>query len=269
MIDKLVSNKKLDTEYNDTLKFDLESVEEEFLFNKIVSYDNEALTSDLNSIYKNVIDNNIVIIKKAISTDVSKQIIQNLHSIGTTTPTNFFKLKEDIPNFHSINDENVLAKIKMKVHGYYFFSWNKQSDYFFDKIQNVSNAFFELGGRNRSFVKNTTQDDYLFRLQIFHYPSGGGYTVVHSDPPGLVKVTPILSLTEKGKDYHSGGAFLYNKSKEKILVDDIVRQGDLVLFYPKMFHGVDPIDPSQETKWNSSIGRWVVLFNILPSLRNS
>ena len=269
VVNAVVSKRRLPTEYDDNLIFDLETVEDEFLFHNIISFDKSALTNDLGSIHKAIGNNNVVIVKSVITSDVAKEMIQNTHDIGMNTPTSFLTLNEDIPNFHSINNENPLAKVTMKVHGYYFFSWNKESSYIFDNIQHVLNAFFEMGGRSRDFIKNTTKDEYLFRLQIFQYPSGGGHSVVHSDPPGLVGITPILFLTEKGKNYDTGGVYLYNKLKEKVIVDDLVRSGDLVIFNPIMFHGVDQIDTPKKVEWDSVKGRWVVLFNILPSLRSS
>ena len=54
-------------------------------------------------------------------------------------------------------------------------------------------------------------------------------------------------------------------TKNKIHLDSKVNTGDMVFFFPGLFHGVDPIDPLAKVDFGSKKGRWFVNYNLLES----
>ena len=65
-------------------------------------------------------------------------------------------------------------------------------------------------------------------------------------------------MTEKGKDFKSGGGFVVNNGKI-INVDNFTKKGDVVLYSSKTLHGVLDIDPESFPDLSSSNGRYVAL----------
>ena len=55
------------------------------------------------------------------------------------------------------------------------------------------------------------------RLQIAQYPSGVGELELHSDPFENQKMAISGIMSKRGKDYKTGGAYILNSNKEKIV----------------------------------------------------
>ena len=71
----------------------------------------------------------------------------------------------------------------------------------------------------------------------------------------------ILSVTEKGKDFKKGGAFVIYKNK-KILIEDMLRTADIIIYKSTIKHGVDEIDDDKKIDLNRINGR-IILMNSL------
>lgn len=270
---KKIENSSQDLLYYGDVIIDIdpETLDEVHLYNEVIEINNQELVNNPGSIKEEVYKKNIVIVRNAIPEQVAQELVDEVYDIGQNTPTTFYPIQNRCPNFHSINDEIKLAKITMRVHGYHFFGWNEKTESFYKKIDGVLKAFLHFTERDLEFLNNTTEDDYIFRLQVHHYPLGGGHSSAHIDPPSLVKVTPILLLSEKGKDYMTGGVNFINQRREWVDVESELglKQGDLVVFYPGLAHRVSPIDSNKDRGWDSRLGRWVLLFNILPTMKNN
>jgi len=63
-------------------------------------------------------------------------------------------------------------------------------------------------------------------------------------------------MSKKGVDYKEGG-FYFNKSQtKKINLENRIDEGDAVIFYGSLVHGVETIDPGKKLSWASDNGRW-------------
>ena len=71
----------------------------------------------------------------------------------------------------------------------------------------------------------------------------------------------ILPITEKGKDFKNGGAFVIYKNK-KISIEDELKIGDIIIYKSTIKHGVDEIDDNKKINLNKINGR-IVLMNSL------
>ena len=138
-----------------------------------------------------------------------------------------------------------------------FLKLNKLQNYFYglDEDYGVMNS--KKPTRHRLFVASRFQ----------HYPSGGGYLAPHIDE-GAIRASKelklklhynlLLVMTEKGKDYKSGGGFVINNGN-MVNVDDYTKIGDVVLYSSKTVHGVLDVDPKYFPDLNSTNGRYVAL----------
>ena len=107
-------------------------------------------------------------------------------------------------------------------------------------------------------------------VEILQYPRGGGHMSEHSDYilKNVSKINftnnfyqLILSVTEKGKDFKKGGAFVIYKNK-KILIEDMLRTADIIIYKSTIKHGVDEIDDDKKIDLNRINGR-IILMNSL------
>ncbi len=158
------------------------------------------------------------------------------------TNNRFFKLIEPI-----INLRNYVSKIK---------KFNK----IYPSAKSISNTL--------------NHKKYLFCdfVRMIQYPTGGGFLAEHDDHDkyyckGVYQaLLPLTVKKIKGKKrnlatYEDGGLFL-NLKKKKIFVDDYMKAGDLLLFDPKISHGINSVDPMKKmnmSKWN---GRLTLAFSI-------
>jgi hypothetical protein len=105
------------------------------------------------------------------------------------------------------------------------------------------------------------------RFQI--YPKGGGFMIGHTDYDGVKNSKKIMKtyfqtllfMTERGKDFKKGGAYILFKNK-RIDIEKHVKRGDVVVYDGKSYHGVDDIDPNLPFSSNDLSGRVVALTTI-------
>ena len=121
---------------------------------------------------------------------------------------------------------------------------------------------------------NSTNDDNLngnsfnaCRFQI--YPSGGGFMLGHKDyiaeETSLYNGAPLLQLllfvTERGKDFSEGGAYIINSGNE-LDIESYAQSGDIAIYNGQSFHGVKDIDPFMPLCTQKIRGRVVALVTI-------
>ena len=52
--------------------------------------------------------------------------------------------------------------------------------------------------------------------------------------------------------------FILKKNNKKINIENKLEEGDAVIFYGSVAHGVDKVDPKEKLVWNSNAGRWFI-----------
>ena len=62
-------------------------------------------------------------------------------------------------------------------------------------------------------------------------------------------------MTEKGKDFKKGGAFVIYKNK-KTLIEDMLRTADIIIYKFTIKHGVDEIDDDKKIDLNESLANY-------------
>ena len=71
----------------------------------------------------------------------------------------------------------------------------------------------------------------------------------------------VLLLSEKGTDFHSGGAYI-SKDGEIIDIESDTQSGDVLIYDSSTIHGVMDIDPHLPLDISKGIGRYVAMATI-------
>jgi hypothetical protein len=114
---------------------------------------------------------------------------------------------------------------------------------------------------------------YWTCCRLLQYPRGGGFIVPHRDmyaqvatqEMGLAYFQPLLLLTEKGVDFHEGGAYV-EIDDERFYYEDYCQAGDVVVYDGRSVHGVADIDPLCDLELASCSGRLVALASLFRHL---
>jgi hypothetical protein len=123
------------------------------------------------------------------------------------------------------------------------------------------------------FAVRGTDDGYWTCARIQQYPRGGGFMVPHRDmysqvataEAGLGYFQLLLLLTEKGTDFHEGGAYV-DIGDDRLFYEDVCRSGDVVVYDGRTMHGVadiDPMEPLDLTRLSGRAAGIVSLFKLL------
>ena len=120
---------------------------------------------------------------------------------------------------------------------------------FIDKIMNIQKKII-----TKLRKSNTV------RLQVIHYPVGGGFFGLHKHKRFPTNYGIILNLSKKGKDFNFGSTnFIY---KNKIIKSDTYAdQGDFILFRYDLSHSVESVDKNNDLIFNNK-GRWTLIFPV-------
>lgn len=139
----------------------------------------------------------------------------------------------------------------------HFYRWNddKLGLYsFFDEPIRLMKTISGLAPT--AFVDNLPSAGMIDRIEINHYPSGGGGIGFHSDPLDVIKFLLTATLTEYGVDYGRGGFAVGTKDGRILRVEEASPLGSMSGFFPSVCHGVEVIDPEMKEDWDAGKGRW-------------
>jgi len=209
-----------------------------------------------------ILSEEIVILKRFIDPNWIDKVKNYLSAIGKCSLPNYHELDEKAPNFHRLNRSDSRAFVKGCFHQFSFFPWNQDVFNFFEflkfgfQFKNLVN-----GLPMNKFLSSSPEDGCFSRVTFQFYPSGSGYLNKHSDPVDKHQLAvPTLTMSKKGHDFNTGGAYVELPNGEKVITDSISEVGDLILFNAKTPHGVEMIDSNDDNEWLSFKGRWVMLF---------
>lgn len=127
-----------------------------------------------------------------------------------------------------------------------------------------------LQGYSPNFAIDEIEDNCWSAVRLQQYPKGGGFFEEHRDvvleeaqeKASLKRFLQILVLfTEKGEDFHEGGAFVNHKGR-KLDLELTAKAGDVVVYSGASLHGVDDIDPSEVADTARMDGRIVGLVSL-------
>ncbi len=229
-------------------------------FKKAIDNKNEKFLK--NMIKKMYVEKQAYILKNCATKGLKKIMLDLAERYKKTRKQNFYKMYDGVPNFHRAIDKKITKKYSLYAikHSFYFYNWNVKS-----KLEKAlkDGAYWHwryikllAGNRKKKYENNIPSNGQIDRLQIVRYPSGGGQLRDHVDSRKNQRVVSGIVMSKRGLDYNKGG-FYFNKSKSKRLnLENKIDEGDAVIFYGSLVHGVEPIDPEKKLSWKSNKGRW-------------
>lgn len=211
-------------------------------------------------------ENKIVVIKKYKSDEYINIFIDKLQNFERTHTPAFYPINDSCPDYHRYNDEYPNSIVKAKVHTFKYNLWLEQNEQLITDFKDIFELKASMGGLNDlQHLKNKPSQGFVARVDINHYPIGGGYMSQHID--AVNKFNPIQTLisgTTKSKEYTSGGVYAVIDN-QKIFLDDFMQKGDLLIFDQSIPHGVDYIDADKTLDWSLKLGRVMIIPVLLPS----
>lgn len=140
----------------------------------------------------------------------------------------------------------------------------------FQKLTRFRNGFYNV---DPDFTINGIEDGYWTNARINHYPKGGGFMAAHRDVGSAVLAEDLgfdsylqilMIMSEKGKDFHTGGAFIDLKNNgERYYYEDDCSLGDVMLYDGRIIHGVEDVDSMEMLDLKSFDGRRVAFVTLL------
>ena len=208
------------------------------------------------------VDREAFVLKKCASKDLKKIMLDLAEQYQKKRKPNFYKMLDGVPNFHRAIDKKLTKKYSLYAikHSFYFYNWNIKS-----KLEKKlkEGAYwhwryikFLAGNEKRKYENNIPSNGQIDRLQIVRYPSGGGELKEHVDSRKNQRIVSGVVMSKRGKDYDTGGFYFKLSKTKNINLEDRIDEGDAVIFYGSLTHGVEVIDPHKKLSWNNNKGRW-------------
>ena len=202
------------------------------------------------------------IVKHFIDADEVISLRNKTFEWGINTEASWHPVYDNCPDYHRLHDNYPKAYVKQKFHGFYYHPWFESNKSLFKKFEEIYHLKNFLGEfEKENFINNIPSQGVIARLNLHHYPRGGGYQMEHIDPANdFAKIQTLIIASQFGKDYKSGGVYARKEiNGVKYYVDEYTEIGDLLVLSPDIPHGVEPIDIESEYSWQTNDGRWVIL----------
>jgi hypothetical protein len=186
-------------------------------------------------------------------------------------------LYDECEDYHRINDEYPKSYVKAKTHSFMFHFFKKMNSDLLQATMPLWDLKLQWGGVNEESAKNAKltalpSDGYIARVVSHLYPAGGGYLAKHRDPINQANMIQTLIVgSQFGRDFKTGGLYVYATDGTPFFVDECCDKGDLLLFDQSFQHEVKPVDVKQNLDWGSMAGRLqhVLLFTRSDYLKGS
>ncbi len=219
----------------------------------------------IKKIIKNMyVNKEAYILKNSANKNLKETIIDLANHYKRTKKTSFHKMLNGTPNFHRVIDKDITKKYSLFAikHSFYFYNWNIKSKLekkLKDGVYKHWRYVKSLAGNGKNkFEKNIPSDGQVDRLQIVRYPAGGGQLRDHVDPRKNQRIVSGIIMSKIGKDFKKGGFYFKSSSTKKINIEKRLKEGDAVIFYGSIAHGVEKVDPQKKLIWDSNAGRWFI-----------
>ncbi len=127
----------------------------------------------------------------------------------------------------------------------------------------------KLIGKPISFASDNIEQGLWTAARIHQYPVGGGFIQSHrdrtqatvSEQAHLNYYQVFAILSQKGEDFERGGGFIDHQGdtegtlRDRIVLDDYISVGDIIIYDGSTLHGVEDIDPHKVLDLDRVSGR--------------
>lgn len=189
----------------------------------------------------------VIVYRKFLNSNDCKKIINICHK--NNDYKNHRKLKVNkYFNFHSID------VLPSNVSSNRIFRTFELSNFFIKKFKSIRYA---LSFQDK-IIKKDNKKIYR-RVQVIHYPVGGGFFEEHTHPRYPTNYGMIVTLSRKNKDFKEGVTTFRVRNKNIELEKYQITVGDLILFKFDLPHSITKCDPKKDLKFDLK-GRWTLIF---------
>ena len=210
----------------------------------------------------------VIIVKQMYDPREVRALRDRAFEWGRATESSWHPCLDGCPDYHRLHDNYPQAHVKSRMHAFYrhgFYEHNAELMKFFGEVFAVK---CHLAGVARdSFIENKPSEGPIARVNIHHYPIGGGYQAEHIDPVSpFARIQTLVMASQIGVDYTAGGLYARPApDAEPCRVDPHTTIGDMVVLSPGVQHGVAAVDPDTPYAWDENRGRWMILPIIIHS----
>ncbi len=203
-----------------------------------------------------------IIVKHFYSPEFVLELRNKAFAWGQREPASWHPFLDDCPDYHRLHDNYPKAYVKQKFHGFYHHSYTQNNTAIFEQMKDIFILKNKLAGfEPESFLHNKPSDGILPRINVHHYPKGGGYQAEHIDPAGpFAQIQTLIVASAYGTDFKTGGVYAREtEGGEKFYLDAYTEPGDMIVISPAIPHGVEPIDEYEPYSPDTNDGRWIIL----------
>jgi len=210
----------------------------------------------------------ILIVRQMYDAGELRELRDRAFEWGLATEPSWHPCLDGCPDYHRLHDNYPQAHVKSRMHAFYrhgFYEGNAALMRYFGEIFDVKCRL--AGALPGSFIRNKPSDDQIARVNIHHYPCGGGYQAEHIDPVSpFARIQTLVMASQIGVDYSTGGLYARATAQSaRCYIDEHAMLGDMVVLSPGVQHGVDAVDPGDRYAWRENRGRWMILPIIINS----
>lgn len=215
--------------------------------------EDDEIISDLppSEIARLVASGDIVVVKRFFELDYLASLVEEVHAGFKDSEPKLLDFEWGGEDHWRIDNNPPKSSVPKIQSVYIAFSWNARLPESLKVGEALARFRNRIAGLDDDFGFRCS-DDFIAMSVYQHYPKGGGFIAEHTDPIEPQKC--VINLNLPG-DFTSGGLFFVIDG-EKIPAEALSGTGDLVIFRPDIYHGVDPIDPGQEIDFLAVSGRW-------------
>lgn len=224
------------------------------------------------SLLKEQIDSGcLVVVKNFMPANEILRLKKYLSSIMMSTMPEFVPIRKGAKNNFRINLDDERAQVKAWFYVWSFFTWNQDLFNLYKTYAPIYHLRNILAGLpEQTFLSRSEEMGCAARLSVQFYPSGKGYFTEHVDPYDKHQlVVPIMAMSKAGEDFSTGGNFVQTTNGQRLITEQFLDPGDILLFNALCPHGVATVDEEVEYDPLSTKGRWMMLFAVNKTANNT
>jgi hypothetical protein len=220
------------------------------------------ITQDHKKFLDRIKDHEIFIVKKILDPSFCISLRNESFTWGQESESSWHPFFDNCPDYHRLHDNYPNAHVQQKFHAFYRHNYQCKNNLIFHEMKDLFILKNRLAGfEDNEFFNNVPSNGIVPRINVHHYPIGGGYQAEHIDPSGpFAQIQTLIAASKFGSDYKTGGVYARkNKTENKLYIDHLTDIGDMMVLSPSIPHGVSPIDSNEKYSPHLNNGRWIIL----------
>ena len=190
----------------------------------------------------------VIIVKNFIKPNYCKKIIKYCETIAKNTPHRKLSKNRD---FYSLD---VLPNNVKTDRIFRTFVLGRQAQQKYKFINQIKEF-------QKEYILKLKKKKIFSKVQVMHYPIGGGFFAEHKHQRLPTNYGIILTLSKKGRDFKTGVTNFRFKNKKINIDNHDISAGDIILFRYDLYHSISPCDPKKNLSFNNK-GRWTMIFPV-------